>query len=285
MKPMSLRPANIPLPYFDFLLEQLNQGEPMVQQAFGRHVHWGYWPYPKQADGSVEDFAIASERLCQRVIAAAGVKEGDRVLDVGCGFGGTIASLNEQFHTVNLTGLNIDPRQLARARQTIKPLNQNQIEFVEADACQMPFADASMDVVLAVECIFHFPSRVTFFQEARRVLRPGGRLGLCDFVSTPFFQALQNVTAQLGVKLANPVYGRVDSSFTLSDYKILACETGFSLRLQEDITRNTLPTYPVVCHVFEQMNYSKAVKATATAGLLSRLGLLRYQILSFAIQN
>ncbi|HEY9828641.1 MAG TPA: class I SAM-dependent methyltransferase [Stenomitos sp.] len=176
----TMRPANISLPYLDILLEQLTLGEVTVQKAFGRHVHWGYWPNPTQADRSIENFAIASEQLCQRVYAAAGVQEGDQVLDAGYGFGGTIASLNEQFQNLHLTGLNIDFRQLDRAREEVKPLGNNQIIFVEGDACQMPFPDASMDVVLAVECIFHFPSRTKFFQEARRVLRPGGRLGICD---------------------------------------------------------------------------------------------------------
>lgn len=280
-----MRSANIPLPYFDILLEQLSLGEVTVQKAFGRHVHWGYWPNPAQADRSIEDFAIAAEQLCQRVYAAAGVKENDRVLDAGCGFGGTIASLNEQFQNLNLTGLNIDARQLDRARVEVKPLGSNQIVFVEGDACQMPFPDASMDVVLAVECIFHFPSRADFFREARRVLRPGGRLGICDFVPVAIFRPLQKVLTHFGSDTVGKTYGRVDSYFILSDYRSLAQETGFTLTSQEDITRNTLPTYPVVRQVFDRMGNSEAVQATAAVELISQLGLLRYQILSFAVKE
>ncbi len=280
-----MRPANISLPYFDILLEQLSLGEAIVQQAFGRHVHWGYWSNPSQADGSVEDFALASERLCQKIYTAAGVKENDQVLDAGCGFGGTIASLNEQFQNLHLTGLNIDPRQIARASQEVKPLDHNQIVFVEGDACQMPFADASMDVVLAVECIFHFPSRADFFREARRVLRPGGRLGICDFVPVTVFRSLQKVLAQFGALMVAGTYGRVDSYFTLSDYQTLAQETNFYLTSQEDITRNTLPTYPIVRQVFDRVGNSEAVRATAAVELLSKLGLLRYQILNFAVKE
>ena len=280
-----MRPANIPLPYFDILLEQLSLGDEAIQQAFGRHVHWGYWPQPAQADGSVDDFAIASERLCQRVYQAAGVKENDRLLDAGCGFGGTIASLNEQFQSLQLTGLNIDPRQLTRANQTVKPLANNQIAFVEGDACQMPFAEASMDVVLAVECIFHFPSRARFFQEAQRVLRPGGHLGICDFVSVPAFRALQKLLPKSGESLLTGAYGRVDTYFTLAYYQSLAQATGFHLTYQEDITRNTLPTYPVVSQLFERAGNPEVSRATATVGLISKLGLLRYQIFSFVVQK
>lgn len=280
-----MRPANISLPYFDILLEQLSLGEVAVQKAFGRHVHWGYWPHPAQADRSIEHFAIASEQLCQRVYAAAGLQEGDRVLDAGCGFGGTIASLNEQFQNLHLTGLNIDCRQLDRAREAVKPLSNNQIVFVEGDACQMPLPDASMDVVLAVECIFHFPSRTKFFHEARRVLRPGGRLGLCDFVPVAIFRPLQNVLTRFGADMVAKTYGRVDSHFTLSNYQTLAQESGFTLTYQEDITRNTLPTYPVVRQVFERTGHAEAVRATASVELISWLGLLRYQILSFAVKE
>src|SRR5262249_40386438 len=130
--------------------------------AFARHVHWGYWPDPAAADGSAEDYARAAERLCRRVCAAAAVRDGLRVLDVGCGFGGTLASLNERFDGLHMVGVNIDLRQLDRARLLVRPSPGNAVRFVEADALSLPFADASFDVVLAVECIFHFGDRAAF---------------------------------------------------------------------------------------------------------------------------
>ena len=280
-----MRPANIPLPYFDILLDRLSQGDPMVRQAFGRHVHWGYWANPAKADGSVEDFAIATENLCQRVYKTTNVKEYDRLLDVGCGFGGTIASLNENFQNLDITGLNIDARQLDRARREVCPSANNKIAFVQGDACQLPFADASMDIVLAVECIFHFPSREVFFQEVRRVLKPGGRFGISDFVATPVFKLFQQLLNKITDPLMSGTYGRVDSNFTLSDYRNLAQKTGLRLTTSEDITHETLPTYPVVKQIFEQADAAKAARDTDAVGKISQLGLLRYMILSFELQE
>jgi ubiquinone/menaquinone biosynthesis C-methylase UbiE len=273
--------AKIALPYFDVVLDRLNSGDADVQTAFGRHVHWGYWADPRQADGSVEDFAAAAEVLCQRMYHAAGVKERDRVLDAGCGFGGTIASLNEHFSSLQLVGLNIDPRQIERARQEVCPQGSNQIEFVEGDACQLPFADASFDVVLAVECIFHFPSRADFFRQAKRVLRPGGRLGICDFVPLPILKPLSSLVALFAGQSVSDTYGRVNSEFSLGDYGNLARETGFTLTTTDDITSNTLPTYPVVRRLFEQMGRPDSAQATASIQQATRLGLLRYLILGF----
>ncbi|NJP11270.1 MAG: methyltransferase domain-containing protein [Leptolyngbyaceae cyanobacterium RU_5_1] len=276
-----MQSAKIPLPYFDILLEHINLGDAAVQKTFGRHVHWGYWENPWKADGSVDDFAAAAEQLTQRVYAAANVKEGDRVLDAGCGFGGTIASLNENFSNLNLVGLNIDPRQLERARQEVQPHGNNQIEFVEGDACQLPFADASFDVVLAVECIFHFPSRADFFHEARRVLRPGGRFAICDFVPLPVFNPIRRLLTNKVVSAVEDTYGRVNSECTLADYRKLATDSGFTLTLKEDITGKTLPTYPVIRRLFEQLDKPDSAQATAEVELVSRLGLLRYLILGF----
>ncbi len=88
---------------------------------------------------------------------------------------------------MDLTGLNIDARQLAAAEAQTKPANGNKIGWVEADACRLPFEDNSFDRVLAVECIFHFPSREKFLAEAARVLKPGGYLAVSDFVPTLMF--------------------------------------------------------------------------------------------------
>ena len=273
--------AKVELPYFDALLEQFRQGEAEAIQAFGTHVHWGYWSNPAKADGSVGDFAVAAELLCQKVYNAAKVQDGDRILDTGCGFGGTIASINQHLANVQLIGLNIDERQLARAREEIKPRTSNQIEFVEGDACQIPFEDDSFDVVLAVECIFHFPSRERFFQEARRVLRTGGKLAICDFVPVGVLFPVMSFVGNFVKPSVSRTYGAVDSSFTLAKYRDLAKNTGFTPIQEEDITINTLPTYPVVRRIFRQNGAPESDRVTAGAQWASRLGLLRYLILAF----
>lgn len=273
--------STVQLPYFDILIRQLQENNDLFEETFGRHVHWGYWPDPTLADGSVADFAIAAEALCQRVYGAAQIQPGQAIADVGCGFGGTIASLNETFASMQFTGINIDGRQLERARQTVLPQKDNRITFIEGDACDLPLTDQSQDVVLAVECIFHFPSREHFFQEARRVLRPGGRLSLSDFVPIPLWRSLQTIFAPMLTGNRLGTYGQVNTGFTLKDYRQLAEKTGFKLITQEDITPQTLPTYPLVKSVFNQSGDRQAVKDTAAAEWVSRRGLLRYQILGF----
>ncbi len=275
--------TKVQLPYFDRLFEQFRKGNPDALLAFGRHAHWGYWDYPAVADGSVADFASAAERLCRRVCDAGRVGDGLRILDCGCGFGGTIASLNERFSSVQLVGVNIDPRQLARAREQVKPRTGNQIEFVEADACQLPFEDGSFDVVLAVECIFHFPSRERFFQQARRVLRKGGRLALCDFVPVRALLPLIKFGSQFATASVARTYGHVDGYFTLADYRNLGKTAGFVRVIEEDITVNTLPTYPVVRRLYREAGEIEMDRVTAGQEWLSRLGLSRYMILSFEV--
>ncbi|MGL5081002.1 MAG: class I SAM-dependent methyltransferase [Microcoleaceae cyanobacterium] len=282
--PSVMAPTPVSLPYFDTILSQIDLGDTDMQQVFGRHVHWGYWEHPNQADGSVQDFSVAAEHLCQKVYQTAEINTGDRVLDVGCGFGGTVASLNENFQDLQLVGLNIDPRQLARARQEIHPQGTNQIEFVEGNACQLPFTDGEFDKVLAVECIFHFPSRVDFFHEARRVLRTGGRLAISDFIPVSIPAPVRNLLLKFTNPTIGHTYGQVDSQFVLADYQNLAKASGFTLVSRLDITRHTLPTYPLICQIFQQVGNSDAVNATKLIGQFSRLGLLRYCVLGFVVQ-
>jgi len=256
-------------------------------------VHWGYWPEPAAApavaaagaaggvsDAVAADYARAAEALTQLLLERAALQSGDRVLDVGCGFGGTIASLNEVGLPLTLTGLNIDPRQLERARARVQPRPGNTIHWIEGDAGALPLEDASQDVVLAVECIFHFPSRAAFLAEARRVLRPGGRLVLSDFVPMAPLAWLLRLQGQGGA-VHNATYGRVNCSWDRRRYARQASRLGLTLTSDADITRATLPTYPVVRQLFAGLGAEQAVRDTARIEQLSRRGWLRYRVFSF----
>jgi ubiquinone/menaquinone biosynthesis C-methylase UbiE len=148
----------------------------------GRSIHLGYWP-PGQAC-EADDFASAQARLDDFVIDAATICDGLAVLDVACGLGGLLATLDTRFRGMELTGVNHDPRQLDACHR-VRPRPDTILRWVEADACRLPFADASFDRVLCVEAMFHFRSRDAFLREAFRVLRPDGRLVVTDILLSP----------------------------------------------------------------------------------------------------
>lgn len=272
-------------PYFNYVLHELAQHNSSIESSFGRHVHWGYWETPEQATGEDADYAQAAERLTLELTALAKIEPGQVVLDAGCGFGGTIASLNERFDNLSMNGLNIDMRQIARAQEVVKTQNDNTIAFCQADACKLPYADASIDRVLAVECIFHFPSREAFFREANRVLKPGGVLALSDFIPASVFLPVATLASYEMFSRLN-MFGHCDVRHTIGRYRRMAAETGFEPDRIRNITRHTVPTYRYLQSLLADKakipgRTEIAAKLVPILTFLAKTGLLNYYLMSY----
>ena len=170
-----LAPA-IPV-YFDGLLQAHAHG------AWGRWVHLGLWDVPPTAQdlARADAYDAAMARLDQRLRALADLRDGQCILDVGCGLGGTLQAVDAGHHGMKLVGVNVDPRQLAACRR-LQARPGNQLLWLQADATALPWPTASADRVFCVEAMFHFASRRAFLVEAARVLVPGGVLVASDIV-------------------------------------------------------------------------------------------------------
>lgn len=269
--------------YFDNLPARINSGDRAAEIAFGKHIHWGYWENPQLAKGTLEDFAEAAENLTAKMVEIAQISDNLKILDAGCGFGGTISYLNDHFNNLDLTGVNIDPKQIQRARLEVTSKSDNRINFIEANACQIPISNQDYDRIFAVECIFGFPSREQFFLEAYRLLKPGGRLTICDFLPVVWFAGIWQFWEVTISPWIAQTYGNREVSFiSQSQYQQLGVSTGFKLAQVVDITQNTLPTYPIVNRLMKQANpESKIASTTEGLALISRLGLMGYVILDF----
>jgi len=121
------------------------------------------------------------------------VSSGDRVLDVGCGTGIVSRRAAEIIGaTGTLVGLDISPDMLAVARRASIPQGAH-VDWHEGDAADMPFKDGQFDVVLCQFAFMFMEDKAAALHEMRRVLAPGGTLGLRVFAPGPYDRALREV--------------------------------------------------------------------------------------------
>jgi tocopherol O-methyltransferase len=116
-----------------------------------------------------------------RILAdAVGVAVGDRVLDAGCGVGGSSIWLAAH-RGAKVVGLTLSPEQLALARRDAAARGvSTDVQFFLRDFTQTMFPAASFDVVWALESSCYVRNKEVFLSEVFRLLRPGGRFVLAD---------------------------------------------------------------------------------------------------------
>lgn len=134
----------------------------------------------QQGYGTQGDFHA---RYAEALVAEVRLQPGELVLDVATGTGpAAIAAASIVGSTGHVTGVDISPGMLAQARRNVAAAGApREIELLEADGAQLPFAPGTFDVVICASSLVWFSDMHAALNEWRRVIRPGGRL---DF-STP----------------------------------------------------------------------------------------------------
>lgn len=117
-------------------------------------------------------------------------EEYEDLLDCGCGTGPMISLLYEKDSSKKYTGLDITPRMI----EVAKNKNLEGVNWVVGDCENLPFEENSFDAIICSNSFHHYPNPEKFFESAKRVLRPGGRLILQDYTAPKFILWIMNHT-------------------------------------------------------------------------------------------
>ncbi len=136
--------------------------------------------YPEEL-ANVPDLAAESFAGVANPWELGRLQRGERVLDLGSG-AGTDSLIAAQMvgKEGHVTGVDMTPEMLAKARTAASTMNAGNVEFFEADAERLPLEDESVDVVISNGVIDLLPDKDAVFTELFRVLAPGGRLQIAD---------------------------------------------------------------------------------------------------------
>jgi MPBQ/MSBQ methyltransferase len=150
----------------------------LLERLWGEHIHLGFYPPNKNID-----FREAKVQFVHELVSWSGLDKlprGSRVLDVGCGIGGSSRIL-ANYYGFNVTGITISPAQVKRAKE-LTP-NECKCNFKVMDALDLKFEEGSFDGVWSVEAGAHMNNKTKFADQMLRALRPGGYLALADWNS------------------------------------------------------------------------------------------------------
>ena len=145
---------------------------------WGDHLHHGWFINGEESP------KLAQVEMLQRCASMVGMRPGARVLDVGCGYGGTSVYLAAEFGC-HVVGLSLSSRQLRVARRKARSANLDPlVSFHLQDAEAFDYLPSQYDFVWTMESSEHFVDKAEYFRRVHRTLRSDGRLLLAAWTGS-----------------------------------------------------------------------------------------------------
>jgi 27-O-demethylrifamycin SV methyltransferase len=193
-------------------------------------------------DDGTEDLRAAASRLTQRMLEGARIGLDDQLLDVGCGTGAPAVHVARETGA-RVTGISTSAAGIQAARDRAQSAGlSDRLSFEVRDGMNNGFADGSFSRSWALESSLLMPDRDRLISEMARVLPPGGRLTLCDFMLMRPLDLGDIRRLRTELKLLREVYGDVQME-TLEEYGRLAEKHGLQVDQADDLTTSTRPTF------------------------------------------
>ena len=149
----------------------------LLENLWGEHIHLGFYEKPRLK----KDFRQAKIDFVHELVHWSGLNKlpkGSRVLDVGCGIGGSSRILSKEYG-FDVVCISISKEQIKRANELTS--NEDFCRFDVMNALDLKFPQGSFDGVWSVEAGPHISDKQKFADEMLRVLRPGGVLAIADW--------------------------------------------------------------------------------------------------------
>jgi tocopherol O-methyltransferase len=214
------------------------------REIWGEHVHHGYWVTCKE---SVEQ---AVEALIDLLAARLNLAPGQEICDIGCGYGATAEYLAAHFGA-HVTGFSVSAAQVAVAKKRTPAAGA--VMFELRDWMANGLAGEIFDRAYSVESSEHMPDKQRFFDEAYRVLKPGGRLAICAWLAAdaPRGWEIRH--------LLEPICreGRLPDMGDEADYRAMAGKAGFEVLEVTDISAQVSRTWGICARRFLRMAVTK----------------------------
>ncbi len=138
-----------------------------------RGLHYGLW---NESTKNLQESILNTNQL---ICDLAEFKDGQKVLDAGCGVGGSIFYIKKKFN-VDIEGITISKKQIEKANELKHRYGIKDVTFSLQSFTNTNFEDNTFDVVYSIESVCHAENKNDFFKEAHRILKPTGKLIIWD---------------------------------------------------------------------------------------------------------